>query len=122
LHLSAAAVVARQEDRAASAAAASAPLLLQAEAANGLSVGSLEAVVRATPSFDSIESALEAIAQGQPVVVLDDEDRENEGDLIIAAEKVLLCSAGAASGGSARKVSFKSCIPAGCLQGHTMRM
>ena len=39
--------------------------------------------------FDSIESALEAVANGEFVVVLDDEDRENEGDLIIAAEKVL---------------------------------
>ncbi|PMS25526.1 bifunctional 3,4-dihydroxy-2-butanone-4-phosphate synthase/GTP cyclohydrolase II [Paraburkholderia rhynchosiae] len=34
---------------------------------------------------DSIESALEAIAQGRMVVVVDDEDRENEGDLIMAA-------------------------------------
>lgn len=35
----------------------------------------------------SIENALKAIANGQFVVVADDEDRENEGDLIIAAEK-----------------------------------
>jgi len=33
-----------------------------------------------------IEDALAAIAAGQMVVVVDDEDRENEGDLIIAAE------------------------------------
>lgn len=38
------------------------------------------------PGFDSIASALEAIARGEPVVVLDDEDRENEGDLILAAD------------------------------------
>src|SRR5687768_12410305 len=38
--------------------------------------------------FASIEHALEAIRQGQMVVVVDDEDRENEGDLTIAAEKV----------------------------------
>jgi 3,4-dihydroxy 2-butanone 4-phosphate synthase/GTP cyclohydrolase II len=38
--------------------------------------------------FASIENALEAIRQGQMVVVVDDEDRENEGDLTIAAEKV----------------------------------
>ena len=38
--------------------------------------------------FDSIESALEALRQGHMVVVLDDEDRENEGDLIMAADKV----------------------------------
>lgn len=38
--------------------------------------------------FDSIESAIKALAQGEMVVVLDDEKRENEGDLIMAAEKV----------------------------------
>lgn len=38
--------------------------------------------------FHSIESALLDIAAGKFVVVLDDEDRENEGDLIIAADKV----------------------------------
>jgi 3,4-dihydroxy 2-butanone 4-phosphate synthase/GTP cyclohydrolase II len=39
------------------------------------------------PMFDSIEDAVEAIRQGQMVVVADDENRENEGDLILAAEK-----------------------------------
>src|SRR3954468_5330501 len=34
-----------------------------------------------------IEEALAAIARGQMVVVADDADRENEGDLILAAEK-----------------------------------
>ncbi|CAL8468929.1 g8470 [Coccomyxa elongata] len=38
--------------------------------------------------FDSIESALQALSQGHMVVVLDDEKRENEGDLIMAADKV----------------------------------
>lgn len=37
--------------------------------------------------FDTIESALFDLAAGKFVVVLDDEDRENEGDLIIAADK-----------------------------------
>ncbi|KAJ2462396.1 hypothetical protein GGI03_004496 [Coemansia sp. RSA 2337] len=37
--------------------------------------------------FDTIESALEAIRDGKAVVVMDNEDRENEGDLIFAAEK-----------------------------------
>jgi len=37
--------------------------------------------------FDSIDKAIEAIAAGQVVVVVDDEDRENEGDLIFAASK-----------------------------------
>ncbi|HEX4864367.1 MAG TPA: 3,4-dihydroxy-2-butanone-4-phosphate synthase, partial [Acidimicrobiales bacterium] len=34
----------------------------------------------------SIEEAISAIADGRMVVVVDDEDRENEGDLIVAAE------------------------------------
>ena len=38
--------------------------------------------------LDSIEEALEDFKAGQFVVVVDDEDRENEGDLIIAAEKI----------------------------------
>ena len=38
-------------------------------------------------NFDSIESALSDIAQGKAVIVTDDEARENEGDLILAAEK-----------------------------------
>ncbi|MFB9903058.1 bifunctional 3,4-dihydroxy-2-butanone-4-phosphate synthase/GTP cyclohydrolase II [Allokutzneria oryzae] len=38
-------------------------------------------------TFDTIERALADIAAGRPVVVVDDEDRENEGDLIFAAEK-----------------------------------
>jgi 3,4-dihydroxy 2-butanone 4-phosphate synthase/GTP cyclohydrolase II len=36
--------------------------------------------------LDSIESAIEDIRQGKPVIVVDDEDRENEGDFIVAAE------------------------------------
>jgi 3,4-dihydroxy 2-butanone 4-phosphate synthase/GTP cyclohydrolase II len=38
-------------------------------------------------SLDSIEHAVAQIAAGRPVVVVDDADRENEGDLIFAAEK-----------------------------------
>src|SRR5579875_542767 len=38
--------------------------------------------------MDSIESAIAAIRDGQMVIVLDDEDRENEGDLVMAAVKV----------------------------------
>ncbi len=40
-----------------------------------------------TIAFDSIDKAIAAIAAGQVVVVVDDEDRENEGDLIFAASK-----------------------------------
>ncbi len=38
--------------------------------------------------FARIEDAVAAIAAGQMIIVVDDEDRENEGDLTIAAEKV----------------------------------
>src|ERR1700738_2827934 len=39
-------------------------------------------------TMDSIESAIAEIRVGKMVVVMDDEDRENEGDLVMAAEKV----------------------------------
>jgi 3,4-dihydroxy 2-butanone 4-phosphate synthase / GTP cyclohydrolase II len=39
-------------------------------------------------SFDSIESVIDSIRQGKMVIVTDDEDRENEGDLVMAAERV----------------------------------
>lgn len=38
-------------------------------------------------ALDPVERAVLDIAAGRPVVVVDDEDRENEGDLVIAAEK-----------------------------------
>lgn len=38
--------------------------------------------------LDRIEDAIEAIRKGEVVIVVDDEDRENEGDFICAAEKV----------------------------------
>jgi len=38
--------------------------------------------------FDPIESAIEDFRQGKILIVVDDEDRENEGDFIMAAEKV----------------------------------
>ncbi|MFE7130385.1 bifunctional 3,4-dihydroxy-2-butanone-4-phosphate synthase/GTP cyclohydrolase II [Streptomyces sp. NPDC057638] len=40
------------------------------------------------PGLDPVERAIRDIAAGRPVVVVDDENRENEGDLVIAAEKV----------------------------------
>ena len=44
---------------------------------------------RKRPShFARIEDAIAAIRAGKMVIVVDDEDRENEGDLTIAAEKV----------------------------------
>lgn len=41
-----------------------------------------------TAGFSSIDEALADFAKGQFVIVLDDEDRENEGDLIIAADSI----------------------------------
>jgi 3,4-dihydroxy 2-butanone 4-phosphate synthase/GTP cyclohydrolase II len=38
-------------------------------------------------ALDPVERAIADIAAGRPIVVVDDEDRENEGDLVIAAEK-----------------------------------
>ncbi|MEU3253883.1 bifunctional 3,4-dihydroxy-2-butanone-4-phosphate synthase/GTP cyclohydrolase II [Streptomyces sp. NPDC006997] len=51
-----------------------APVLLSADGAEDL-------------ALDPVERAIADIAAGRPVVVVDDEDRENEGDLVIAAEK-----------------------------------
>lgn len=38
--------------------------------------------------LNSIEELIEDIRQGKMVVLMDDEDRENEGDLVMAAEHV----------------------------------
>lgn len=38
--------------------------------------------------LDSIEDAIADFAEGKMVIVVDDEDRENEGDIIVAAEKI----------------------------------
>lgn len=38
--------------------------------------------------FDTIEEAIADVALGRPVIVTDDEGRENEGDLIVAASKI----------------------------------
>ena len=40
------------------------------------------------PPFTDVPTAIEEIRAGRMVVVIDDEDRENEGDLTLAAEKV----------------------------------
>ena len=38
--------------------------------------------------FDSVEEAIQDIKDGKMIIVVDDEDRENEGDFICAAEKI----------------------------------
>ena len=41
-----------------------------------------------TKTLDTVEEAIKAMADGELVVVVDDDDRENEGDLIGAAAKI----------------------------------
>lgn len=51
-------------------------------------VGSIQAAPASSPggvALNSIEQALDQLRAGRPIVVIDDEDRENEGDLIFAA-------------------------------------
>ena len=38
--------------------------------------------------FDAIDEAIKSIKRGEIVIVVDDEDRENEGDFVMAAEKI----------------------------------
>ena len=45
-------------------------------------------IARRGGPFASIEAAIEVIRAGRMIIVVDDEDRENEGDLTIAAEKI----------------------------------
>ena len=40
--------------------------------------------------IERVENAIEALRQGKGILVLDDEDRENEGDLIFAAETTVI--------------------------------
>src|SRR5215472_8841410 len=42
----------------------------------------------AEPAFTDVPTAIEEIRAGRMIVVVDDEDRENEGDLTMAAEKI----------------------------------
>ena len=49
--------------------------------------GGLIPRARSHPPFVSIEEAIEEIRRGRMVVLMDDEERENEGDLCMAAEK-----------------------------------
>ncbi len=62
--------------------------------------------------FDSVESAIADIAAGRLVIVTDDEDRENEGDLIMAAAKATPQSVGL----MIRYCSGIVCVPTGEAQ------
>src|ERR1700749_1790155 len=52
-----------------------------------LHAGPYDSKVATMTRLDSVERAVADIAAGKPVIVIDDEERENEGDLIFAAEK-----------------------------------
>ena len=41
-----------------------------------------------TKTFSSIDTAVDAFKSGKIVIVMDDEERENEGDFVCAAESV----------------------------------
>ncbi|HEY4055355.1 MAG TPA: 3,4-dihydroxy-2-butanone-4-phosphate synthase, partial [Kofleriaceae bacterium] len=41
-----------------------------------------------TPAIERVSKALEEIRAGKMVILVDDEDRENEGDLVFAAELI----------------------------------
>lgn len=51
-------------------------------------VPDFDALLEEAFRLDPVEQAIRDIAAGRPVVVVDDEDRENEGDLVVAAEKI----------------------------------
>ncbi len=55
--------------------------------ANGQGGSGVSVAGREEGLFDPVEAVLEDIAAGKMVIVTDDEDRENEGDLVMAAEK-----------------------------------
>ena len=61
------------------------------------------------PIFASIDRAIRAIAEGKMIVVVDDETRENEGDLIMAADK----ATPEALGFMVRHTSGVICVPMG---------
>jgi len=44
--------------------------------------------MRSQPPFTDVPTAIEEVRAGRMIVIVDDEDRENEGDLMLAAEKV----------------------------------
>jgi 3,4-dihydroxy 2-butanone 4-phosphate synthase/GTP cyclohydrolase II len=55
-------------------------------------------------SFDSIEVLIEEIRQGKMVILVDDENRENEGDLVFAADHV-----------TPEKINFMACHARGLI-------
>ena len=69
--------------------------------------------VESSVRLDSIESAIEAMRAGRAIVVVDDEDRENEGDLIFGAE----CATAEITGFMIRYTSGYICVG---MEGETL--
>jgi 3,4-dihydroxy 2-butanone 4-phosphate synthase/GTP cyclohydrolase II len=55
---------------------------------SGVAVAAYQDALDESPLFASIETAIEELKAGRMVVIVDDEDRENEGDLAMAAEMI----------------------------------
>src|SRR5579862_6123825 len=53
-----------------------------------LRVARCDTIIDMSFPFAAVEEAIEEFRQGRPIVLVDDEDRENEGDLALPAEKV----------------------------------
>ena len=85
------------------------PLVAFRKLTNGVTFGGFQ--ISLCPlmktKFDSIESVLADIRRGKMVIVVDDADRENEGDLILAAEKATPQSVGF----MVRHTSGVVCVP-----------
>ena len=69
-------------------------------------------------AFDPVGAAVEAMAQGRPVVVVDDADRENEGDIVFAAEH----ATPALMGFTIRHSSGVVCVPMTGARADAMRL
>ena len=68
--------------------------------------------------LDPVGAAVEAMAQGRPVVVVDDADRENEGDIVFAAEH----ATPALMGFTIRHSSGVVCVPMTGARADAMRL
>jgi 3,4-dihydroxy 2-butanone 4-phosphate synthase / GTP cyclohydrolase II len=70
-------------------------------------MGAIADLERVHGGLDTIETAIEQLAAGRAIVVVDDEDRENEGDLVFAAA----CATPELVGFAVRYTSGVLCVP-----------
>ncbi|OMH33126.1 3,4-dihydroxy-2-butanone-4-phosphate synthase [Tersicoccus sp. Bi-70] len=83
------------------------PASADASAATGETTIAATTAAAGAVTLDPIEAALTALRAGRPVVVVDDEDRENEGDIIFPAER----ADAALMGFTVRYTSGVICVP-----------